>query len=83
MNNDKELYIDTACEEDCYALGWSYGEICVCCGCCSDDPKTRYKKRIDYHFDMMNHSVTAESVKYHKNKIAEYREQLKRLNGNE
>lgn len=83
MNNDTELYIDTACIEDCYALGWSYGEICVNCGCCSDDPKTRYKKRVDYHLDMLNDSVTDNGREYHTSKIAEYRAKLKRLNENE
>lgn len=83
MNNDTEIYIDTACNENCYAVGWSFGEICVNCGCCSDDLKTRYKNRIDYHFDMLHDSITVNGVKYHKNKIAEYQEKLKRLNENE
>ena len=43
-----DIYIDSACLDKCYALGWSYGEICVHCGCCSDDPKVRIPARINY-----------------------------------
>ena len=41
-------FIDTQPIENCYALAWSYGEICVHCGCCSDDPKVRIPSRIEY-----------------------------------
>lgn len=40
--------IDFAAKENCYALLWSYGEICVGCGCCSKDPITRLSARIKY-----------------------------------
>lgn len=32
----------------CYALLWSYGEICVGCGCCSPNKETRRKGRLAY-----------------------------------
>ena len=41
-------HICTSAKADCYALGWSYGEICCHCGCCSDDPKIRIPAREKY-----------------------------------
>lgn len=32
----------------CYAVLWSYGEICVGCGCCHKDPKIRKPARLKY-----------------------------------
>lgn len=40
--------IDVAAKKDCYALAWSLGEVCVECGCCSDDPAIRIPARIKY-----------------------------------
>lgn len=42
------ICIDKGVSDDCYAIIWSYGEICVNCGCCSDDPKVRIPARIKY-----------------------------------
>lgn len=42
-------HIAEAVSDKCYALSWSYGEICCHCGCCSDDPLTRAKARLAYH----------------------------------
>lgn len=41
------IIIDTPVIDKCWNLYDSYGEICVHCGCCSKDPLTRAKARID------------------------------------
>ena len=41
-------HISVSVREDCYALTWSYGMICVHCGCCSKDTETRQKARLRY-----------------------------------
>ena len=43
------MIIDKSVRKDCYAITWSYGEICVGCGCCSEDPYVRIPARIAYH----------------------------------
>lgn len=43
------MIIDRGAKKDCYAIMWSYGEICVGCGCCAEDPVTRLTARIAYH----------------------------------
>ena len=35
-------------QKNCYATLWSYGEICVGCGCCSKDVEVRRKARLEY-----------------------------------
>ena len=40
------MIIDFEIKEDCYNLYESYGEICVGCGCCSEDTEERFKARI-------------------------------------
>lgn len=54
-------FIDFQVQDKCWNLLDSYGEICVGCGCCSEDKLTRYKARIKtleawledrYNFDM-------------------------------
>ena len=39
-------YIDEQVRDNCWNLLDSYGEICVHCGCCSIDPKTKYMARV-------------------------------------
>ena len=41
-------FIDFAAEKNCYATLWSYGQICVGCGCCSKDMEERRKARLEY-----------------------------------
>lgn len=41
--------IDVALNENCYNPVESHGEICVGCGCCSDDPQKRAKARYELH----------------------------------
>jgi len=48
-------YLDVPVKKNCYALGYSYGEICCHCGCCSDDAVIRAKARIQYHQDELQH----------------------------
>ena len=40
------MHLDFAVGKSCWNLIDSYGEICVKCGCCSNDKKTRYESRI-------------------------------------
>lgn len=47
------MAIDKAPRRNCYALVWSYGEICVGCGCCSTDPLTMATARFDYHREQL------------------------------
>ena len=91
-------FVDESAKKNCYALSWSFGEICCHCGCCSDDPVERVKARIHYHeeelkqdenFDQwffddpellkMQKDNVVSNIKYHRGKIAEYKEELKHL----
>lgn len=40
------IHIDVACSKNCWNLFDSYGEICIGCGCCSNDKNVRYNSRI-------------------------------------
>lgn len=40
------MFIDVPIKKKCWNLYDSYGEICVHCGCCSTDKKTRYEARL-------------------------------------
>jgi len=40
------MVIDFQARKDCYNPYESFGEICVGCGCCSDDPEEKFKARI-------------------------------------
>ena len=42
------IHIDFAAKKNCYATLYSYGEICVGCGCCSTNKKIRRKARLKY-----------------------------------
>lgn len=42
-------HVSEAAKKNCYALLWSYGEICCDCGCCSDDALKRARARLAYH----------------------------------
>ena len=48
--------IDVQAKHNCYALRWSFGEICVGCGCCDKDPLKRAKARLDYYTDLLEES---------------------------
>lgn len=39
-------FIDQQVRKNCWNFIDSYGEICVHCGCCAIDKKTRYKSRL-------------------------------------
>ena len=45
-NESMSAIIDIAVSEKCWNLRDSFGQICVGCGCCSDDNKTRYESRL-------------------------------------
>ena len=40
-------FIDEQVRKNCWNLYDSYGEICVHCGCCAKDKKTRYAARLE------------------------------------
>lgn len=40
------VHIDCEVSKNCWNLTDSFGMICVNCGCCAKDKKTRYKNRI-------------------------------------
>ena len=42
-------FADEAAKKNCYALNWSFGEMCVGCGCCSEDSAERARARLEYH----------------------------------
>jgi len=45
----KQIYVDESALDNCYATGWSYGEICVGCNCCGRfDKKTMNNARLEY-----------------------------------
>jgi len=90
--------VDESAKENCYALQWSFGEICCHCGCCSDDPIERAKARIRYHEEELEQEEkfdrwffddpellniqkdnVASNIRYHREKIDEYRKELERL----
>jgi len=41
----------------CYAVFWSYGEICVFCGCCQAATKERGKARLHYWQELLKDSM--------------------------
>lgn len=41
------MYICQSIMDKCWNCYESHGEICVHCGCCSDNPEVRAKARID------------------------------------
>lgn len=42
-------------KDNCYNLMASYGEICVGCGCCSEDEKIRVPARLAMHQSELEH----------------------------
>lgn len=56
-----DIIIDRPVAEKCWNLYDSYGEICVGCGCCSKDPLTRVKARIDVLTNRIGYYETFDS----------------------
>lgn len=56
-----------AVQKHCYAIAWSYGEICVGCGCCAIKSPQRDKARYLYWLDQweehLNFNSWAENPK--------------------
>ena len=48
-------HVCVSAKPTCYAVMWSYGGICVGCGCCSKDPLKRAKARMEYHREWLKH----------------------------
>lgn len=90
-------HVAEAIGDNCYALSWSYGEICCHCGCCSNDPLERAKARLAYHLDELEERKARlsnaqdlldfqkhnieESINYHTAKAWQYRAEVERLDG--
>jgi hypothetical protein len=49
------IHISHQARRDCYATMWSYGEICVGCGCCGTGEKAG-KARLGYWKDLLKES---------------------------
>lgn len=75
-------------EDNCWNFRDSYGEICVRCGCCSNNKKIRYRARIkclehwikeEKHFDRWadNKDLRALQERNIKSNIKCYRRQLR------
>lgn len=47
------MHICVGAALNCYALQWSYGDICVGCGCCSKDADKRLLARLEYHTKLL------------------------------
>lgn len=86
------MHLDFSANDNCYALAWSYGEICVGCGCCSEDPAVSTPARIQYHEEMLAYfeGLFAEgdrdehvkkSIERHKKAIQGYKEMEDELHG--
>lgn len=76
-------------KEKCYAVMWSYGEICVGCGCCK---RGAYKERLKYHQEQLKEAKAfsnwfpeireiqeanqKENIKYERRMIRELRKKL-------
>jgi len=91
-----DVHIDFAVRKDCWNFIDSYGEICVGCGCCSKDKKTRYESRIRcverwlderINFDdwiegcrELQEKNIKADIKYYKRRLRYYRAKLKEVN---
>jgi hypothetical protein len=47
------VHVCRAVSPKCYAILWSYGEICVGCGCCQKNREARRKARLKYHREFL------------------------------
>lgn len=89
--------ISQAATENCYAVIWSYGEICVGCNCCGRIEKglPMWEARLSYHESELERELNFEffddvklakiqrennklNIKYHGEKIKEYKLKLKK-----
>ena len=52
MSND--VHITFSARKDCFNVYESYGEICVGCGCCSNDKIKRTKARLELYERMLD-----------------------------
>lgn len=48
MSKGVVALLDFAVQKNCYATLWSYGEICVGCGCCHKEVAIRRPARLKY-----------------------------------
>ena len=86
------VHICQQVKENCWNFIDSYGEICVHCGCCSEDPITRYTARIEVceryleeekthlnnkDYDERQLSNVKENIKYWEEKLADSKNKLK------
>lgn len=52
-------FIDFAASNKCYAVMWSYGEICVGCNCCGRQEKglKMWEARLNYHEEELDGNI--------------------------
>ena len=89
------MHICYAVKEKCWNLYDSYGEICVGCGCCSDDPLIRAKARLcvserrlqeqldfdDWHepWREVQERNVKANIKYFRSRVRYYRRRVREL----
>ena len=90
-------YIDVGIRKRCWNLIDSYGEICVGCGCCSDDKLIRYQARIECLKRWLEHEMNFDNwmdgfrelqeknrkanIRYYKRRLRYYENALKATEG--
>ncbi len=52
------IHIDRGTKKTCYNPYESYGEICVGCGCCSEDPRERAEARLNLHRRLLEDALS-------------------------
>ena len=57
-------YICRQVKKKCWNLWDSFGEICVGCGCCSDDPVVRAKARLEVCERMLEEEKNCDTTWY-------------------
>jgi hypothetical protein len=72
-------YIDFAVEKNCYAFGWSYGEICVGCNCCgrTDKGLAMWQARLNYNQQQLDDNLNFSEWAVHPNLIETQKANIK------
>jgi len=52
-------FVDLAASNKCYAIMWSYGEICLGCNCCGRQEKDlkMWEARLNYHEEELDRNI--------------------------
>jgi hypothetical protein len=69
------IVVDFPTNKKCYATLWSYGEICVHCGCCDKNPKIRrpaFAEKVEYSKPVGQKKIRGPSVRFAELAIREW-----------